>query len=244
MARVVSGAFGFLAAVAMMLTAESTLAADGGVIVFGGNRGSGLEAVKVLAAKGEKVTVMVRPGSDDAALKDLKVTIVQGDAMKIEDVKAAMASAKFRAAISSLGGRRGDQRPDFEGNKNIVDAAKAAGIGHIVQVSAIGTGDSAAGVSPEVHKVLGPVLAEKVKGEDYLKASGLRYTIIRPGGLSNGPATGKGMLTEDKTVGGEINRSDLGKLVADAVDDPKAVNKVYSAVDREKISTGPMKPRF
>lgn len=228
----------------MMSLAGGLRAADGGVIVFGGNRGTGLETVKVLAAKGDQVTVMVRSGSDTAALKALNVNVVTGDAMNPADVKEAMTSKPFRAVVSSLGGRSGTKRVDFEANVNVTEAAKAAGVTRVVQVSAIGVGDSAAGVSPEVHKVLGAVFAEKIKAEDHLKASGLRYTIIRPGGLENGAPTGNGLLTEDKTVGGSIDRADLGKLVADAIDDPKAEGKVYSAVDKNKISNGPMKPRF
>ncbi|MDX2142383.1 MAG: SDR family oxidoreductase [Rhodospirillaceae bacterium] len=234
-----------LLALAASLPALSmpALAADGGVLVFGGNRATGLEVVKSLVAKGDKVTVFVRPTSDIAALKDLGVATVAGDALNVEDVNKAFASGKFRAVVSSLGGRRGEPRPDYEGTKNIADAAKAAGVSRMVIVTAIGTGDSVKAVSEQTLKVLGPVYAEKVRGEDYVKASGLTYTIIRPGGLRNDPPTGNGMLTEDITVGGDINRSDLGRITADAIDDAKTFNKVYSAVDKNMIASAPMVPR-
>ncbi|MBM3512939.1 MAG: SDR family oxidoreductase, partial [Alphaproteobacteria bacterium] len=165
------------------------------VIVFGGTRETGLETVKALVAKGEAVTVMVRPVSNTEALKALgpKVTLVVGDALNADEVKKAFASGKFRAAVSSLGGARGEKRPDWEGNRNVTEAAKAAGIKRLVQVSAIGVGDSVVAVSEETIKFLGPVYAEKIKAEDHLKASGLEYTIIRPGGLTDGPPTGNGM---------------------------------------------------
>jgi uncharacterized protein YbjT (DUF2867 family) len=228
---------------AVTLSAATALAADGGVLVFGGTRATGLEVVKTLKAKGDQVTVFVRPSSDVAALTKLGVKTVTGDALNLEDVKKAAASGKFRAIVSSLGGKRGEPRPDFEGTKNIVDAAKAAGITRVVLVTAIGTGDSIKAVSEQTLKVLGPVYAEKVKGEDYLKASGLTYTIIRPGGLLNLPATGDGMLTEDITVGGDITRADLGALTASAIDDATTFNKVYSAVDKTMIAAAPMVPR-
>lgn len=222
-----------------------SFSASADVIVFGGTRETGLETVKALIAKGENVTVMVRPISDTAALKALgpKVTLVTGDALNAEDVKKAFASGTFRAAVSSLGGARGQQRPDWEGNRNVTAAAKAAGVKRLVQVSAIGVGDSVVAVSEETIKFLGPVYSEKIKAEDHLKASGLTYTIIRPGGLTDGPPTGNGMLTEDVRIGGDIHRSDLGKLVADSIDDPKAANKVYSAMDKNRVSTTPLVPR-
>jgi uncharacterized protein YbjT (DUF2867 family) len=224
------------------LAGFGALAVDG-VLVFGGTRETGLETVRTLVAKGDSVTVMVRATSNTEALKAVgKVNLVVGDAMNAEDVRQAFASGKFRAVVSSLGGTRGQPRPDWEGNRNVTDAAKAAGVKRLVQVSAIGTGDSVVAVSAETIKFLGPVYAEKIKAEDHLKASGLVYTIIRPGGLTDEPATGNGMLTEDVTVGGEMTRADLGKLVAESIDDPKAANKVYSAVDRNRIAKAPMVP--
>lgn len=238
------GRRGFIVATSMtVVVGGAARAADGGVLVFGGNRATGLEVVKALAAKGEKITVFVRPTSDIAELKKLNVATFTGDAMNADDVKKAFTASKFRAVISSLGGRRGEPRPDYEGTKNIVDGAKAAGVQRMMIVTAIGTGDSVKAVSEQTSKVLGPVYAEKVRGEDYLKNSGLTYTIIRPGGLRNEPSTGNGMLTEDITVGGDINRSDLGQLTANVIDDTKAFNKVYSAVDKDKVAAAPMVPR-
>ena len=57
--------------------AASTYASPGGpILVFGGNRATGLEIVKRLKARGEQVTVAVRPTSDTAALRGLGVAIV------------------------------------------------------------------------------------------------------------------------------------------------------------------------
>jgi len=98
-------------------------------------------------------------------------------------------------------------------------------------VTAIGVGDSNAMMPEALKKILQPTMIEKGKGEDYLVASGLDYTIIRPGGLKNGPATGKASLTDDHTAHSDINREDLGKLVADSVADKKTFRKIMHAVD-------------
>jgi len=204
-----------------------------GVIVFGGNRATGLEVVKNLVARGEKVAVMVRPGSDAAELEKLGVTVVRGDAMKPEDAAKAAASAYYKAAVSTLGGAGTDpaSRPDFIGNKNVIDAAKAAGIPRFVLVTVIGTGTSKPAAPLFSRLVLRQVLPLKEQAENYLIQSGLAYTIIRPGGLLNRPAEGKSVLTEDAGKFSWMIRADLGKLVADAVYDPAAVNKIYTAFD-------------
>lgn len=232
-----------LLALLALLWGTVGFAAEGGVLVFGGNRDTGLEVVRSLKSKGDAVTVFVRPTSDVAELQKLGVATVSGDALNAGDVKAAIAAGKYRAVVSSLGGRRGEPRPDYEGVKNVVDGAKAAGVRRMVLVTAIGVGDSAGAVSPAVHKILGPIFEQKVRGEDYLKASGLTYTIIRPGGLRSGVPTGAAKLTEDKTVGSEIYREDLGQVTAATIDDPKTYNKTYSAIDPTMMEEGPLTPR-
>lgn len=219
----------------MLLVAISAIsfnaqAADD-VLVFGGNRATGLEAVKALVAMKDKVTVVVRPSSDTTELKALGVKLVTGDVLLPADVQKAFASGKFTAVVSALGGKRNEASPDFDGVKNIADAAKTAGVKRMVIVTAIGVGDTNAMMPEALKKMLQPTMIEKGKGEDYLVASGLDYTIIRPGGLKNGPATGKAMLVDDHTKHSDINRSDLGKLVANSVADKSTFRKIMHAID-------------
>jgi uncharacterized protein YbjT (DUF2867 family) len=227
----ISRTVGLMAAVAAFAWgAASAQAAE--ILAFGGNRATGLEAVKELVAKKDKVTVFVRPESEVAELKTLGVTLVTGDVMKPDDVKKAFTAAKFTAVVSALGGTRKDtERPDFEGVKNMVDAAKAAGVKRIVVVTAIGVGDSNVLRPEAVNKVLGATFVLKGKAEDYLVASGLDYTVIRPGALKTGPATGKAYLTEDHKASSNIQRADLGKLAADCLGDKKTFKKILHAID-------------
>lgn len=96
---------------------------------------------------------------------------------------------------------------------------------------------------PQVLAVLGKVLAEKEKAEQHLIASGLTYTIIRPGGLKSEPGTGNGVLTEDPHIIGSINRADVAQLVGRCLNSGDAYgglrqrtnNKIFSAVDRNML---------
>jgi uncharacterized protein YbjT (DUF2867 family) len=89
---------------------------------------------------------------------------------------------------------------------------------------------------------LGTVLVEKDKAEQHLIASGLTYTIIRPGGLKSEPATGNGVLTEDPHIIGSINRADVAQLVCRCLNSnaygglhQRTNNKILSAVDRNML---------
>jgi hypothetical protein len=54
----------------------------------------------------------------------------------------------------------------------------------------------------------------------------MQWTIIRPGGLKSEPATGSGILTEDRSICGAINREDVAELVVKALFSNKADGKV------------------
>jgi uncharacterized protein YbjT (DUF2867 family) len=145
-------------------------------------------------------------------------------------VTAAFSADDFTAVVSSLGGRRGEPRPDYEGNRNITDAAKAAGVKRVIQVSAIGGGAPTRAKPPEDAGFMRNIMYEKTRGEDYLIASGLDYTLIRPGGLRNGAPTGNGIMTQEN-VSGSINRADVGLLIVGALDDDATIGKAYNVID-------------
>lgn len=213
----------------------STQPGNGAVLVIGGTRASGLEVVKILRARGDEVVVLARPTSDASEAEKLGARIARGDAMNPADLSAAMASGPFRAVVSTLGARQVDgPRPDFEGNRNAVDAAKAAGVRRFVLVTVIGAGESLNAAPWVARRVLKNVMAEKTRAEDYLKESGLDYTIIRPGGLMDKEAQGRAYLTPDTQAMSWIRRADLARLVVQALDDPQAIGKVYHAHDPDR----------
>jgi hypothetical protein len=85
---------------------EESLPRAGGILVFGGTQGTGLETVKHLVAMHEKVTVMARGTSDTTALKELGVNIVVGDALDPESIKQAGTSVppfRWWAGITPIG---------------------------------------------------------------------------------------------------------------------------------------------
>jgi uncharacterized protein YbjT (DUF2867 family) len=207
-------------------------ASAGPVLVFGGNKGTGLEVVRQLKAHGESVTVAVRRSSDTRALRTLGVTIIVADALQPAEVRAAFGANVFQAVISTLGAsRRGEVRPDFEGNRNIIDAARAAGVRRFVLVTVIGAGNSHDTPPFPMGSLLKEVIESKTRAEEYLRASGLPYTIIRPGGLGSGTASGAAYLSLDPQAFSYIERADLARLIVDALGSPGAVGKSFAAYD-------------
>ncbi len=202
-----------------------------GVLIVGASRGTGLEVTRLLVARGEAVTALVRPTTDMSELLRMRVKLYRGDVLDPLSVQGALASGSFRAVVDTVGGKRGEPRPDYHGTRNLVDAAREADVRRFIFVTAIGSGDSRDTVGPKVLEFLGAVLEEKTLGENYLMASGLDYTILRPGGMTHDPASGTAIRTEDRSAMGVINRADLARLVVDCLDDPLSVGKVFHTID-------------
>ena len=205
----------------------------GAVLIFGATRGTGFETAKVLAESGDRVTAVVRASSDTAELDALGVQTVVADIFDRASIDGVFSGGAYRAVVLSLSGKKDDPgpRPDREGVKVIVDSAKANGVRRVLMVTAIGCGDSKVAVAPKVIEVLGPVLAIKTEAEEYLVAADIDYTILRPGGMTSDPASGTAVRTTDRMTMGVINRADLGRIVADSIDDPGASGEIYHTVD-------------
>jgi nucleoside-diphosphate-sugar epimerase len=208
------------------------------IFLAGASRGVGREIAKILAQQDKPVTALIRTPSYRAELETLGITVVEGDALDAEAVKTAMQVSSIDTVISTIGGLPKDgQRADYQGNKNLIDAAKAANASKYILISSIGSGNSRVALPPQALETLGAVLKEKEQAEEYLINSGLTYTVIRPGGLKSEPATGNGMLTDDYRVAGTIHRADVAQLVCQCLEDSGTDNRIFAAVDRNMTYT-------
>ena len=211
-----------------MDTQESTV-----IFLAGSSRGVGREVAKCLREENQPVVALLRSPDARAELEAMGVNIVMGDALDPASLDRAMAGRAIEQVISTIGGMpQQGERPDYLGNKNLIDAALKAGVKKFILVSSIGTGNSKGALSPQAFETLEKVLIEKEKAEDYLIQSGLTYTIIRPGGLKSEAPTGNAVLTEKPTVCGMIHRPDVAQLVCACLKSDAANDKVLSAIDR------------
>lgn len=201
------------------------------VIVFGATGKLGTEIVRDLREHGDAVTAFVRPSSDRSQLEALGVDFAVGDVLDLASVQAAFAADRFDAAIATVAGL---SVPDLDrqGNINVADAAGASGVRRVILISTVGAGDSRAAAPLISRLALAKILPQKTAAEEHVRASGLDYTIIRPGGLPPGVVpTGRGILSEDPSTMGFIKRPDLARLVVGVLYDDHTIGKTLAAVD-------------
>ena len=134
------------------------------ILLTGLSGTTGLKVAKRLAKSGHSITALVKDPGKYSDLESKKVTFVKGDLTKTDAVKEAMEDAENAFLYSPVSDNL------FKIEKNFIDAAKKAGVKHIVKYSAIGA-DPKSPIS---------ILSQHGLSEEYLKESGLRYTIIRP----------------------------------------------------------------
>ena len=207
--------------------------ADAGrnVIVFGATGKLGTEIVRDLREHGDQVTAFVRASSDRSQLEPLGVNFAVGDVLDPRSVQAAFQAGNFDSAIATVAGI---SVPDLDGrgNINVADAAVAAGVQRVILISTVGAGDSREAAPLISRLALSKVLPQKTAAEAHLRATGLSYTIIRPGGLPPGTVpTGRGILSDDSATMGFIKRPDLARLVLGVLYDDRTIGKTLAAVD-------------
>jgi nucleoside-diphosphate-sugar epimerase len=125
---------------------------------------------------------------------------------------------------------------DNTGTCKLVDAAKKAGIKKIVMVSSILTNGRNWGQEKSpgfvVTNAFGGVLDEKIVAEKYLRASGIDYTIVRPGGLKAKPPSGALVISgEDTLNSGEVSRDLVADVCVASLTDGKVSNKVLEIIE-------------
>ncbi|MEQ1801937.1 MAG: NAD(P)H-binding protein [Gammaproteobacteria bacterium] len=206
----------------------------GKVLVAGATGQTGRLIVSELLANGYEVRALVRDTAKAREVLGDKVELVQGDVK--DPVTLAAAVAGTDAVISAVGARgaKGPDRPeaiDYQGVKNLVDAAVAARSRQFVLVSS----RSVTQTDNPLNKLFGNVLIWKLKGEDALRASGVPYTVVRPGGLTNGPGGDKDLVFEQgDAVSAQttITRADVARICVEALKYPEARNRTFETSAR------------
>ena len=193
------------------------------IAVFGATGGTGQQVVQQALAAGHSVTALVRDPSRLAA-QDERLTVVEGDVLDRAKVDETVSGAD--AVIVSLGNT--SNNPDYivsRGTEVIVDSMTAAGKPmRLIVVSSLGVGESRDQV-PFAFKMLmntdlKKAIDDKERQEALVKASGFDWIIVRPGGLTNGPATGSYKAGVDvKLTAGQVSRADVAAFVLLQLDD-------------------------
>ncbi|MDA5388396.1 SDR family oxidoreductase [Loigolactobacillus backii] len=201
------------------------------VFVVGAHGQIGQMVTAKLHQAGQDVIAGIRDSEQAALFTKIGVKSRQFDLLDLPETMAAAFSdcdtVIFTACSGGKTGYDGTLNIDLDGAVKTMTAAKLAGVKHYLMVSAMGTADRTFWPQSGIR----PYYVAKYYADEWLiNRSQLNYTILRPGALTNDPATGLVTVDPDKSAGKSITREDVAEVLVQLVIKP-ANEKIITVVN-------------
>jgi uncharacterized protein YbjT (DUF2867 family) len=200
------------------------------VVVVGGHGQVAMRLLKLLSERHDRARGVIRNPDHAEDLKAVGAEPVLCD-IENEDLTDAVTGADAVVFAAGAGPGSGPERKatvDLGGAVKLIDAAKANDIARYVMVSSIGA--HAPGNAQGTFQVY---LQAKGGADDALIESGLDYTIVRPGSLTDDPGTGKVDLSTNMGRRDEVTRDDVAAVLAEVLIAPNTIGKTFECFGGE-----------
>lgn len=210
------------------------------ILVVGSTGRVGGMITRMLLGQGRPLRILVRPGSDHHGYVAAGAEPALGDLKDPASLAVACRGVATVITTASAGERGGDDTPqtvDLEGNRHLIEAARAAGVRQFVFVSAL--------IASVDHPV--PVPRAKALTEAALRDSGLTYTIVAANAIADvmfplvvgypislgKPVT---LVGEGRRRHSFIAARDVAAFAVAAIDHPAALNRRIETGGPEALS--------
>jgi len=203
------------------------------IVIAGGHGKIALLLTGLLKERGDEVRSLIRnpdhaaeveeAGAAEAVVCDLETD----DAERIAAAVDGMDAIVFAAGAGPGSGSERKETMDHGGAVKLIEASKDRGVDRYVIVSSMG-----ADPDHEGDDTFDVYLRAKGSADADLAASGLDHTIVRPGGLTDEPGTGKVFLSE-RGERGQVPRADVAAVLAAALATPAAIGKSFELISGE-----------
>lgn len=192
------------------------------ILIAGANGKIGRKLISAIADSPHRSRAMIRHADQADTLRELgaEQTVV---ADLEADLSGTLPDCDAVIFSAGSGGHTGPEKTDAvdrDGAIALIDAASKAGVHRFVMVSSMGAQAPESGPEKLRH-----YLQAKHAADTHLVESGLDYTIVRPGHLTDGPATGKVALASSLGRSGEVSRADVAAVLVALLDAPHSQGK-------------------
>ncbi|PUA80851.1 SDR family oxidoreductase [Nocardioides currus] len=201
------------------------------VAVVGGNGQIARLLHPLLVARGHTPIALVRQESYRNRLEAMgaAVRLLDIEGSTADDFAAAFEDADavvFAAGGGPDGNIERKRTVDLEGALKTIEGARQAGISRVVQVSAINVDEP---LPDDTSAVWRAYVEAKRDADAALRESGLDWTIIRPGRLTDDEPTGRVELGEGVTRA-EVPRADVAAVLAEVIDSGAGIGAQWDLV--------------
>jgi len=193
------------------------------VVVAGGHGQIGLRLLRLLARGGHSARGLVRNPDHVPDIAEVGAEAVVCDMEALEDLSGCCTGADAIVFAAGAGPGSGAER------KRTVDLGAAvklmdAGVRRYIMVSAI-----SAGRPGEWSEPMRPYYEAKAEADRRLEESGLDYTIVRPGSLTDDPGTGRVTVGTELPYG-DVPRDDVAAVLLAVLVTPASIGKTFELV--------------
>lgn len=192
------------------------------ILVAGSHGQIGQRLIKAIAHSGHSSVAMIRSAGQAPEMTALGAheTVV---ADLEDDCSDALAGVDVVVFTAGSGGHTSAEKTDTvdrDGAISMIDQSVRHGVRRFLMVSSINADTPEQGPQAMQH-----YFAAKKAADDRLKASGLDYTVLRPGKLTDDTGTGRVALAESLGRTGDVTRDDVASVLLAMVDAPAAFNR-------------------
>ncbi|WP_040248924.1 SDR family oxidoreductase [Psychroserpens mesophilus] len=181
------------------------------ILVAGATGTTGKKVIQLLkSSQYFEPIAMIRNENQKAQFEAQHIKTVFGDLEK--EVSHTLQNIDKVVFAAGSGGKKVVE-VDQEGAKKMIRASEDSNIKKFVMLSSMGADN------PEESNDLFEYLKAKHNADEYLKSSNLKYTIVRPGSLTNEKGTGKIKLSKSLNEFGEISRDDVAQTLVRSLHD-------------------------
>ena len=202
------------------------------VVIVGGHGKVALRLAEALTAQGHTVRSTIRKEAQGADIEaagavPYLLDIEASDAHDLAEVFGDADAIVFSAGAGGDGSIERKRTVDLGGSLKSIEGARIAGVRRFVQVSAFGV-DSP--LPEDTDPVWRAYVEAKRDADTALRGSDLDWTVVRPGALTDGPATGRVRIGVD-IPSGEISRSNVAAVIAAAIADDTTIGAQFELTE-------------
>ena len=195
------------------------------ILLIGGHGKVALLLEPLLVAAGHHVTAVVRNPAHEADVAAAGATPLVADIERFDLDQLTSLESGNDVVIWSAGAGGGSAERTYAVDRDAairsIDAAGRAGARRYVMVSYFGAGLDH-GVDPD--NSFFPYAEAKAAADEYLRASGLDWTIVAPSTLTLDAPTGR--IDVEATASGSVSRADVAAVVAATVDTSTTIGEM------------------
>jgi putative NADH-flavin reductase len=194
------------------------------ILVVGGTSGIGLETVKLALDRGHRVSAMARRQERMTLIHD-QLDTVKGDVLDAEAVEIILLGHDAVVFAIGIGPTRKPVTVFSQGIQNVLEAMQKTGVQQLIAVTGIGAGDSRGHGTFMYNNftqqfLVKTIYEDKDRAEALIMASGVNWSIVRPGFLNDDASKMQYRIISDlqDITSGSISRADVAHFIVAAIE--------------------------